>query len=100
MKRSSEIKPAKRAAVSKLVVLLEYRTEEKPFEFAIENVVEPGLTVPRPAMKIPKLLIGELNVNVTSEGLIATMLSPSMAITLLVPQKPGMQESDPLHETT
>ena len=28
------------------------------------------------------------------------MLSPSMAITLWVVKKPGMQESDPLHETT
>lgn len=54
--------------------------------------------VPRPAMKIPKLVIEELNENVTSEGLEKNTLSPSIEM-LDVPKKPGLHKLDPLHET-
>jgi hypothetical protein len=55
--------------------------------------------VPRPAINIPKAVIGELNVNVIGAGPELNMLNPSTEGELLVPKKTESQKSEPLHET-
>jgi hypothetical protein len=51
-------------------------------------------------MKIPKCVIGESNVNVTSDGLVKNTLSPSIEVVLEVPKELELQKVDPLHEAT
>ena len=93
VKRWSEVRPANTVTLFGLLKFTN-RSAENPFEFEIENVVEPGKMVPKPATSIPKLRIGELNVNVTIEGLAKKIPCPK------APKVLALQKSDPLQETT